>query len=280
MPEIMELVPPELDLWSVNASQLAIERYEDIAISPINTVDTASLCEFFINGFTTSVKLLSEMYLVGTIQIVKKDGKNYSSADEIQPSFINGGLMSLFRAANLYFNQVLVANQTDNLGIVDYIQNCLNFSGPTISAKLSNQGFYTLDSADGLKTQLENSKKLQLMTRINMCNTEKVLIPNVSVGLLSYFLITPSFTSSRERQKQLQPRHLMERPPPHQQNVMRHDNNPCWSKFNRDKFIVERSQAVNCSFGLFGKRNLCGKQTHQSSKICTLQSQGCVLHHQ
>lgn len=179
---VSEAVPPELDVFSTRPFQLSVEKFEDVGLSPINSVDINSNLEFYCNGFSNVMKDLSEMYLVGTIQLVKEGGGAYVATD-LQPRLINNSLLSLFKSCSLYLNRTLVSSQTENYGITEYVNCCLNFSSHAAEAKLSIQGFFPPSQDAKLTTQLNESKPVQFMAKVNMMNTDKFLIPSVSLGL-------------------------------------------------------------------------------------------------
>lgn len=177
----IESVPHELDFFSSNPYNLCVEKYEDIILSPVNSLDTNSQVEFFLNGHPNAVKSISEIYLMGTLQFKKISGVNYKEADKAQPYLINGGLSSLFKSCSLYLNQILVSNQPENFGLVSYVCNVLNFNETTASSRLPNMGVFSLADQDRLKTQLKNSRKLELISKLNMLNPHKHLLNNVSL---------------------------------------------------------------------------------------------------
>lgn len=184
-----ELIAPVLDVFAEDPLQLSIIGYDDLCIQPINNVEVGSGCEFFVNGFHDSLKDLSEIFLMATIRFLKADGTVYTTG--AQPSLVNGGLTSLFKKCSLYLNQTLV-QEIDNYGIVEHINNTLNFSAETALARMSNQGFFTSGDRASNQSQLNNSMLLQLMTKINILNSPRLLIPNVSLGLKLDFN-TPAF---------------------------------------------------------------------------------------
>lgn len=189
---VSEAVPPELDVFGSRPFQLAVERYDDVPLSPINTLDITSGVEFYSNGFATQLKSLSEIYLVGTIQLVHAaTGATYGQ-NEQQPQLINNSFLSLFKSCSVYLNRTLVQSQSENFGIIEYINNCLNFSSHSAEAKLSNQGFYSPAQDKELTNQLNHSKQVQMMAKLNILNTDKLLLPHVSLGIKFEFQ-NPSF---------------------------------------------------------------------------------------
>lgn len=180
---ISETVPHELDVFSVNPYQLAIERYEDVHLTPINSYETNNHLEFQLNGHSNIMLSISEISLLASIKVVKGNNGPYMPTDLKQPYLCNNVLSSLFRSCSVFFNQVQVANTSDNFGLAEIISSSLNFSHTTTSSKLSNNGFFTAEDQKDLEEMFKNSKKIQLMTKLNICNTDKLLIPNVSLGI-------------------------------------------------------------------------------------------------
>lgn len=189
---VTEAVPPELDIFTSRPFQLAVEKWEDVGLSPINNLDINSSIEFFCNGFTNQMKSLSEMYLVATLQLVKSPSGELIKSEDLQSRLLNNTLLSLFKSCSLYLNRTLVVSMTENFGITEYIGNCLNFSSHAAETRLSIQGYYPPSQDAVLDSQLSNSKQVQFMAKLNICNTEKLLVPSVSLGLKLDFQ-TPAF---------------------------------------------------------------------------------------
>lgn len=185
-----ELITPALNFFTEDPVQIAIVGYDDLIVQPVNNVDIGAGIEFFVNGFNDSLKDLSEIHLMATIRLLKSAGDVYKST-EPQPTLINGGLNSLFKTCSLFLNQVLV-QEIDNYSIISHINNTLNFSAETTQSRMSNQGFFAGSDEEGRLAQLNESKQLQMMTKINIFNSGKYLIPNVSMALKLDFN-SPSF---------------------------------------------------------------------------------------
>lgn len=178
-----ESVPHELDVWNSNPFQLSVSEVEVYEASPINTVDSNNVVEFMINGFPDRMKFLAEIFLVASIQVVKSDGALYTSAETLQPSLSNGILTSLFKSCNVYFNNVLVSSMNDHYGIMEYIHFALNFSPAAAMSKLTGAGFFPADRLTERFDMMKDSKSVEIMSKLNIANTEKLLIPNVSLGI-------------------------------------------------------------------------------------------------
>lgn len=180
---IGEAVVHELDVFSSNSYQLAVERYEDMIYSPINTVDINGFVEFFIHGYPTAMKALNSIYLLATVQLVEADGKLITAAAENAPWLVNGTLMSLFKSGSMYLNNVQIANISDNFGQQEFISMSLNYSSHVASSKLANQGFFPNTEEQKLKDLFKASKQVELMGKINLGNCDKLVIPSVSIGI-------------------------------------------------------------------------------------------------
>lgn len=180
---LQEMVPVNLDVFSSNPIVLAMSSFEDLQLSPVNSLDSSNTIEFFCNGFPEKMKMLNEIYITATMQLLKSDGSKYGKDDDPHGYLTNGILSSLFRSCNLYLNNTLVVGVNENYGIKDFIETSLNFSKSAVSTKLSNQGFYADDDLDSLKNRVKGSKTIELMTKINMINCDKLLLPNVSIGI-------------------------------------------------------------------------------------------------
>jgi hypothetical protein len=201
--EINEHIPSELDIFSSNPYQLAIESYENHELSPVNTLDANNIVEFHCNGYTNKMKSLNDIYLYAKIQVVKSDNKLYTATEEPQGYLANGILTSLFRSCNFYLNNNLIVAVNDHFGIQEYIQLSLNFSPTVASSKLSNQGFYSASETTKLKDHTKGSKTVDLMAKLNLVNTEKLLIPNTSISIKlgfqnSDFYINETSTTSTD----------------------------------------------------------------------------------
>lgn len=180
---LVEHIPPELDVFSTNPFQLVAENFEEHEASPINTLDQNNTLEFFINGYANKMKVLNEIRIMATIKVTKADGTEYKATDALQPHLANSVVTSLFRSCNIYLNNVLCCAINDNFGIQELVQLSLNYSAATAQSKLSNQGFFPPGDDSKLKDLTKDSKTVELMAKLNLMNTEKLLIPNVSLGI-------------------------------------------------------------------------------------------------
>lgn len=179
-----EALISELDVFSSHPFLLAVEDYEDLLIAPTNSIENGnSLAEFSCPGFSDKMKMLHEIYLSCTIQILKDDDEKYKKTDELQGYVCNGILTSLFRTAQVYLNNQLVTSTNDNFGIQEFIQLSLNFSPSVTSSKLCNQGFYSAGETTKLKDLVKGSQVVELMGKLNLINTDKLLIPNVALDV-------------------------------------------------------------------------------------------------
>lgn len=165
-----------------NPVQLAIEATEDHSLLPLCGFDgTANVVEFISHASDTKMKLLHHVYLEAKVQIVDKKTGLKVAADMPYGYLCNGGLTSMIKSATLYFNDTIVANYSDNFGILEFIQTSLNYDIITAEAKLGNQGFFTVSDATKQKELFADSKTIQMLAKINCFNTEKFLIPGVTV---------------------------------------------------------------------------------------------------
>lgn len=180
---LQHALPQELDLFTSNPYQLAIESFEEHQLSPLNAIDSStSVIEFFSHGYQTKLKSLDSIYLQATLKLTKANGDSYDES-ESQGFLANSALTSLIKSCNLYLNNQLVMSINDHFGIQEFIQLSLNFDKSTTSARLSNQGFFNTSDEDKQKALLKGSKEVELIAKLNMMNTEKFLLSNVSLGL-------------------------------------------------------------------------------------------------
>lgn len=201
MATISEAIVSQLDLFSVNPYQLAIENSEQNVYQPINTIsDGNSIIEFNIPPYADRMKSLDEIYLSTVVQLVKADGSNYKEGDT-QGYVVNSILSSMFRSAAIYFNNVLVMNISENFGIQEFIQLSLNFSSHVLGSKHSNMGFFISDQDNKCKELLKNSKSVELIMKLNLFNTERLLLNHVGLKIV-LSLQNPNFFL-RETTKQV-----------------------------------------------------------------------------
>lgn len=180
-----EIILPQLDLFSIHPYVLAIEGTEDMELTTVNSIDNSlnNVAEFHCNGYSDRCKMLDEMFIAATIQLVKTDGSLYGKEESPQGHIINGILTSLFKSASLYLNSTLALQINDNLSTIEFIQHTLNFSPSVASSKLSNQGMYPADEMEKLKNHVKGSKIIDLMGKINLLNTDKLLLPSIDLTL-------------------------------------------------------------------------------------------------
>lgn len=179
-------VPSELKIFDDNHYNTSIISHSDLILNPINPINIEQPVEF--NSLPSeSLKSLSKIFLYGKFQITKKGGDKYTAADALQPSVINCFPSSLIKSIYVTINQTQVACVENLYAFRSYIESVLCFSDIHLPIQESSM-FYNPDSvvADS-KDRIKNSKTFDAISRLQIFNTQKLLLPHVSLGIKIMF---------------------------------------------------------------------------------------------
>ncbi|CAG9806785.1 unnamed protein product [Chironomus riparius] len=172
----------ELMIFEKKPNQVAIDSSEFVKVSSVNSIENSNIVEFRDLGSARAFKALSQTLLVADIQVIKSDGKLYTSEDSKQPTLANNILASLIKSISLSLNNVNVVTISETYAQREYIEDVLNYNEETVKNKLWMQGLYPIETAaEKIKESTKNSKIIQLITTLNLCTTSKLLIPNVDI---------------------------------------------------------------------------------------------------
>ncbi|KAF8784261.1 hypothetical protein HNY73_009965 [Argiope bruennichi] len=161
----------ELDLFSENAVQLAIDGSAFVEIQPVASLTDNSPLEFFISGNGDQYLDLAHSILHLKIKVVKKNGTNLQNTDHIAP--INYILNTLFSELSVFLNDRQVMNQV-NYAYRAYIDSLL-FSSKTAQETMLTSALFYKDTAGHFDTMGANSANLGFRERQKLSTESKVL---------------------------------------------------------------------------------------------------------
>lgn len=197
----MELIPPELDLFSESPMLSCINDIQTIQFSPLNTVENATNIEFNVPGYADKFKDLQHIYLKLRLKVVKRDGKDtvYKVGDP-QGHLINNALHSIFKSAYTSLNGTVVRAVNNNYNLKEFIEYLLSFAEETTTNRLGHQLLVPNSDTTVLKATSNGSKIFELFGRMNLISSGKYLLPGVSLNL-RLNLETPAYYFVEEKLK-------------------------------------------------------------------------------
>jgi hypothetical protein len=181
MTSVTQFISPELEVFSSNPHQIAIDKMEDYVYQPINSTDNTNIVEFQVLGSSDRMKILDQIYLEGTLQMLKDDKTDYEAGDKMG-HLLRGGLTSIIKSCTVYFNDVMVMNFNDHYGFIEFLQNTLSYSTDTIKARLGTYGYFVAGDKS-LASRMDASKKVTFCAKLNCLNFDRYLLPNVTIRI-------------------------------------------------------------------------------------------------
>lgn len=200
----MECLKSELDIFASPIIQSSILRSEEIAYSPLSSLDNCpSTIEFISYGNGDTYRDLSSMYILIKGHYVQSNGSKFdntettlpeNSADK-QPCLINNGIHSLFKQVSISMNGTPISQADNNYNYRAYIENLLNYGTNAASTHLEC-ALWNLDTGDDLndikssghlkrQQMLNNSKTIEMMGKIHgdIMSQPLLLINNVDLRI-------------------------------------------------------------------------------------------------
>ncbi len=169
----------EVNLFTVPATQVAIEKGKWIAHHPKSIISESSPIEFGVSG-TDDYCDLSKSFLLTTCQIVKQDGSNIDTAEKVAPvNYLHG---SLFKQVDVFFNGTQVTQATGMYAHKSYFETILNHGSDAKKSQYTAGLFYKdtagkMDSADPTLTAAPNAGLVARYKHTKSSNTFELAGP-------------------------------------------------------------------------------------------------------
>ena len=130
-----------LDLFSLPKTDISCAySTQHMPVFPVLSVkDGENPLEFIVNTETSYVDL-SETYLKVAFRVTKDDGKPCATSDEVAPANLMFGLM--FKNMEVYLNNKLVSDTSNNYPYVHYIQRLLTMPESLKNSILKGEFYY------------------------------------------------------------------------------------------------------------------------------------------
>jgi hypothetical protein len=119
-----ECAKPQLDLFSLPATQLSIEGSDTLYCSPISSLENQVPIEFIIPESEEHYIDPSETYLYVNVRVLTQNNEELEEDDTV--TTVNNFLYSLFGDVSVYINSKLLTPPTGNFAYSSYIENLLN----------------------------------------------------------------------------------------------------------------------------------------------------------
>lgn len=175
----------ELDLFTSQPIQLAIEDSSFVEIHPVASLGDKSPIEFFISGSGEYYLDLAYTILNLKVKITKKNGNDLEEADHVAPIcyFLN----SMFSECSISLNGKQIVSQA-NYAYRSYFEALLFYSKSAHESLLASSLFYK-DTASHHDIVVANSTNEGFNSRHSLCKLSKVMD---LIGPLHFDLATQS----------------------------------------------------------------------------------------
>lgn len=178
-----EYIPDELNLFADRAVQLSITGTTTHSYAPINSLDNTQCLEFVSPALNDQFKDLSSCCLRLTLQILKRDGTKYAAGDTAQPKLASNIIGSMFKAAQVSINNILVRNIDSNYGIKELLETKLNYDRNSLKTRLASTMYYDEGGETAFTDQIKNSQEFEVYGRLNLLNLDRYLLPMCSLNI-------------------------------------------------------------------------------------------------
>lgn len=162
----IECMKSELDLFSPLPIQSSVLRCEEVAFSPIASLDNASSIEFVSLGNGETYRDISNIHLRMVLQI---NGKNDPKPADPKVGVANNILHSLIRNCIVSLNNMPVSQSDNNYHYRAYIETLLNYGSDASQTHLESSGWFLDSGKVNSITDKENpglDKRKELLQKI------------------------------------------------------------------------------------------------------------------
>ncbi|XP_020899945.2 uncharacterized protein F54H12.2, partial [Exaiptasia diaphana] len=136
----------EVDLFTVPATQVVLEKGSWIDFQPISNLSPSAPIEFQISG-TDNYLDLAKTLLTLRLKVTKADGANLTSKEKVAP--VNLFLQSLFKQVDVFLNGTLVTQSTGTYSYKSMLETLLNY-GPAVKQSALTGSLYYKDTAGSM----------------------------------------------------------------------------------------------------------------------------------
>lgn len=179
-----EVVLDAVQLFNENPYQIIVENSELVKLSPVNSIQNSSVLEFNLlphHRFSS----LSEIFIQTSVQILQdvegESEKRYLTSEK-QGYFANNLIANLFKNFTVNINGVQVATCPEYFPVLSFIETSLNYECTTAQYKLPGSGIFPPSHIDNLKNQARGSLITEFYNKINLLNTDKLIIPQCAIN--------------------------------------------------------------------------------------------------
>ena len=188
----------EVDLFTVPATQVVLDKGCWIDHQPISTLSSSSPIEYQIVGTENYLDLAKTMLFV-RLKVTKANGANLNEKEKVGP--INLFLQSLFKQVDVYLNGNLITQSTGTYSYKSYLETILNYGPAAKTSLLTGQLFYkdtggSMDETDpttggtnqGIKSRYTYTEQSYIVDmwgplHCDMLYSERLLLNHVNVTI-------------------------------------------------------------------------------------------------
>ncbi len=135
-----ECAKSELDLFSVPATQTAIESGTFVEYHPISSISGGAPIEFDVTASGDDYLDLASSFLQVKAKITRANGDNLDAADTVGP--VNNFLHSIFSQVDVSLNGTLITSSMNTYAYRAYIESLLSYGLEAKTSQLTSALFY------------------------------------------------------------------------------------------------------------------------------------------
>jgi len=136
----------ELDLFTVPATQVVLEKGSWIDFQPISNITPSAPIEFQVTGTENYLDLAKTMLFI-KFKVTKADGSNLDNDEKVGP--VNLPIQSLFKQVDVFLNGNLITQSTGTYSYKSMFETLLNY-GPAVKQSALTGSLYYKDTAGSM----------------------------------------------------------------------------------------------------------------------------------
>src|SRR5678816_3152953 len=177
----------DLDLFSVNPTQISVSESNFISINPLHSITNTDVpLEFNIPGTSDQYLDPSNVFLYLKTKLVNEDGSDLTGTDHIVSTETNF-LYTCFNQLEVFLNETSLGASAASYPYRSYIETLLNYSDDAKQSHLQACGYYNLKDVEKHRDNAAKSKNntFEYYGRVNgdIFSQERLILPSVDTRI-------------------------------------------------------------------------------------------------
>ena len=179
----------ELDLFSMNPTQISVSESNFISINPLHSITNTDVpLEFNIPGTSDQYLDPSNVFLYVKTKLTKPDGTDLPTGDDHIVYTESNFLYTCFTQVEVYLNGTSLGASAANYPYRSYIEHLLNYSDDAKQSHLKSCGFYSFkDEAahiDKAAKVINNTYEFYGRLNGDIFSQERLILPSVDTRII------------------------------------------------------------------------------------------------